>query len=494
MKVCAASASAVVSGSLMTRNSRAAERRRPNVVLIVSDDHGRGDLGCYGNPVIKTPNLDKLAAEGVRFTNAFCTTASCSASRSVILSGLYNHYNGQYGHQHAYHHFISFDRVRSLPVLLSQGGYRTARIGKYHVAPEDVYKFDAALPGNSRSPVQMADNCREFFETGSRQRGAGRMPANQGRDALATQDDRPFFLYFCTSDPHRGGGKAADLPHQPDRFGNRPQGYPGIEEVTYKPEDVIVPDFLPDIPECRAELAQYYQAVSRVDQGVGRLIAHLKKAGRYDNTVVLYISDNGIAFPGAKTTLYEPGMNLPCIVRTPRQKNKGIACDALVNYADLTPTILDLTGAMPADYEFHGRSFKPVLERERVADWDTTYASHTFHEITMYYPMRVVRERRFKLIWNIAHGLEYPFASDLWASATWQGNLKRGNKHYGKRTIEAYLHRPKFELYDLESDPHEVKNLADDPQHKGKLEKMKARLKAFQKRTKDPWILKWDYE
>ena len=470
---CAAGVSALTVGPLMTCDSGAAEGKRPNIVLIVSDDHGRGDLGCYGNPVIRTPNLDRLAAEGVRFTNAFCTTASCSASRSVILSGLYNHYNGQYGHQHAYHHFISFDRVRSLPVLLSQGGYRTGRIGKYHVAPEEVYQFDVALRGNSRSPVQMADNCKDF---------------------IGADDERPFFLYFCTSDPHRGGGKAKDLPHQPDRFGNTKQGYPGIEEVTYKPEDVVVPDFLPDIPECRAELAQYYQAVSRVDQGVGHLIDLLKKAGKYDNTIVIYISDNGIAFPGAKTTLYEPGMNLPCIVRTPWQKNKGIACDALINYADLTPTILDFAGATPRDYQFHGRSFKPVLQRERAEGWDTTYASHTFHEITMYYPMRVVRERRFKLIWNIAHGLEYPFASDLWESATWQGNLRRGNKRYGKRTIEAYLHRPKFELYDLENDPHEVINLADDPKHRNKLEEMKAKLKAFQKRTKDPWILKWEYE
>ena len=472
VRSCAAGVSALTAGSV-TGLGRAGERKRPNIVLIVSDDHGRGDLGCYGNPVIRTPNLDGLAAEGVRFTNAFCTTASCSASRSVILSGLYNHYNGQYGHQHSYHHFISFDFVRSLPVLLTEGGYRTARIGKYHVAPEDVYKFDVALRGGSRSPAQMADNCKEF---------------------IGAEGDRPFFLYFCTSDPHRGGGKADDLPYKPDRFGNRPQGYPGIDEVDYDPEDVIVPDYLPDIPECRAELAQYYQAVSRVDQGVGRLMQHLKDTGQYDNTVVIYISDNGIAFPGAKTTLYEPGMNLPCIVRTPWQSNRGIACDALVNYADLAPTILDLAGAMPDDYEFHGRSFKPVLERRHAEDWDTTYASHTFHEITMYYPMRVVRERRFKLIWNIAHGLEYPFASDLWASATWQGTLQRDRTHYGKRTVDAYLRRSEFELYDLESDPHEVKNLADDPGHSAKLQQMKARLMAFQKRTQDPWIMKWDYE
>jgi N-sulfoglucosamine sulfohydrolase len=462
-----------LAASRTSARAAGAASQKPNVVLIVSDDHGGGDLGCYGNPVIKTPSLDKLATEGVRFTNAFCTTASCSASRSVILSGLYNHYNGQYGHEHSYHHFISFDYVRSLPVLLAQAGYRTARIGKYHVAPEDVYRFDVALPGNSRSPVQLADNCRDF---------------------VTGDDDKLFFLYFCMSDPHRGGGKATDLPHEPDRFGNREQGYPGIVKVTYDPEDVVVPGFLPDIPECRAELAQYYQAVSRVDQGIGRLIGVLKEAGQYDSTIVIYISDNGIAFPGAKTTLYEPGMNLPCIVRTPWQKDKGITCDALVNYADLAPTILDFAGATPSDYEFHGRSFKSVLEREHADGWDTTYASHTFHEITMYYPMRVVRERRFKLIWNIAHGLEYPFASDLWESATWQGNLKRNNTRYGKRTVDAYLHRPKFELYDLQNDPHEVLNLAADPDYQNKLDEMKARLKAFQRQTKDPWVLKWDYE
>jgi N-sulfoglucosamine sulfohydrolase len=490
MKSCAAGASVLAAAPLTTQKSPAAENSRPNIILIVTDDHGRGDLGCYGNPVIKTPNLDKLAAEGVRFTNAFCTTASCSASRSVILSGLYNHYNGQYGHQHAYHHFISFDHVRSLPVLLSQGGYHTARIGKYHVAPDEVYRFDTVLRGNDRNAVQMADTCGQFFETGSRQRVAGTLPANRGRDAL---DTKPFFLYFCTSDPHRGGGKAADLPHQPDRFGNREQGYPGVTEVKYDPKEVVVPDFLPDSPECRAELAQYCQAVSRIDQGIGRLVEHLKKAGQYDNTVLIYISDNGIAFPGAKTTVYEPGINLPCIVRTPWQQKKGIACDAMVNWADLTPTILDIAGATPSDYEFHGRSFKSVLDREHVEGWDTTYASHTFHEITMYYPMRVVRERRFKLIWNLAHGLEYPFASDLWESATWQATIKSGGL-YGKRTVDAYLHRPKFELYDLQNDPHEVKNLADDPQHKDTLDRMKAKLKAFQKQTKDPWILKWEYE
>jgi N-sulfoglucosamine sulfohydrolase len=467
-------AATLVGSTLISKQASAGQNDRPNVVLIVSDDHGLETLGCYGNPVIKTPNLDALAADGVRFTNAFCTTASCSASRSVILTGMYNHANGQYGHQHSYHHFISFENIKTLPVLLTEAGYRTGRIGKYHVAPEDVYKFDVALPGNSRSPVQMAQNCRDF---------------------VGASDGKPFFLYFCTSDPHRSGDTVENMPGRPDRFGNKAQGgYPGVKEVEYDAKDVIVPPFLPDTPECRAELAQYYQSVSRVDQGVGKLLDVLKQADKYDNTIVIYISDNGVAFPGAKTTLYEPGMKLPCIVRCPGQNKKGIACDALINFADLAPTIVDFAGALSGNESFQGRSFKPALEQEHPKGWDVTYASHTFHEITMYYPMRVVRQRKYKLIWNIAHGLDYPFASDLWAASTWQATIKAGKKYYGKRTVDAYLHRPKFELYDLENDPHEVKNLADDPKHEKMLEELKTELKAFQKRTKDPWILKWEYE
>ncbi|MCK4753057.1 MAG: sulfatase-like hydrolase/transferase, partial [Planctomycetes bacterium] len=135
MKGCAATSTAAILGSgLAPRKIFAGNNgKKPNIVLYVSDDHGLDALGCYGNPIIKTPNMDSLAAEGVRFTNAFCTSASCSASRSVILSGMYNHANGQYGHQHGYHHFVSFDKVKSLPVLLSEAGYRTARAGKLHV-------------------------------------------------------------------------------------------------------------------------------------------------------------------------------------------------------------------------------------------------------------------------------------------------------------------------------------------------------------------------
>lgn len=428
--------------------------QKPNVLLYVVDDHGTDDAGCYGNHVIKTPGLDTLARQGTRFTHAFCTSASCSASRSVILTGLHNHATGQYGHEHGYNHFVSFPNIKSLPVLLADAGYRTASMGKYHVAPEKVYHFQHYLRGTSgRTPEQMAEDCRTF---------------------IAAKENKPFFLYFCTTEPHR----------------------PFLREGsdTFDPKDVIVPPYLPDIPQCRSELAEYYGSVQRADKGLLRLIEILKETGRWDDTLVIYISDNGIAFPCAKTTVYEPGIRLPCVVRNPFADKKGIVTNAMVSWADLTPTILDFAQALPEKPNFHGRSFLSILEKENPQSWDEIYASHTFHEITMYYPMRVVRTRRYKLIWNIAHKLDYPFASDLWASSTWQAVLKSGDKVYGKRSIEAYIHRPKFELYDLQNDPHEIHNLADDPNHSNVLQELKEKLKAFQKRTKDPWILKWKYE
>jgi len=460
---------------------------RPNIVFIISDDHGTDALGSYGNPVVKTPHLDALAADGTRFTHAFGTTASCSPSRSVILTGLHNHRNGMYGLEHQVHHFQSFDTIKSLPVLLETAGYRTARIGKFHVAPESVYRFQTVLSAGTandpaslgRSPVEMANRTREF---------------------LSARDERPFFLFYATDDPHRAneilpsGKPTFDTYPRPNRFGNRAEGYPGVTEVIYRPEDVIVPSFLPDTPESRAELAEYYQSVSRLDQGVGRLVALLKETGQYERTLIVYISDNGVAFPGAKTTVYDPGIHLPCIVRAPGRKNPGSVQSAMISWTDLTPTLLDVAGALPAGATFHGRSFRAGLDGAALAEWDEVFASHTLHEVTMYYPMRALRTRQYKLIVNLASALPYPFALDLKQSPTWIGLQRAGGIIYGKRPIAQFIQRPQFELYDLAADPHEVRNLADNPKHQEVKQSLIARLRAFQERTLDPWIHKWDYE
>jgi N-sulfoglucosamine sulfohydrolase len=492
----AALAAWILGGAFATANAA-----RPNLVLFVTDDQGQDSLGCYGNAVIKTPHIDELARDGMRLENAFCTTASCSASRSVILTGLYNHANAHYGHAHAYHHFTAYKDVKSLPVMLTAAGYRTARIGKLHVEPAEVFKWQVNLQGPERNPVVMAENCRQF---------------------LTEQGDQPFFLYFCTADPHRSGGKidaAPDLPAdlQPNPFGNKPDGYPAVQEVKYDAKDVIVPPFLPDTPVCRAELAQYYQSVSRIDQGLGRLVSILKETGQYDNTLIIFTSDHGIAFPGGKTTVYEGGMKVPFVVKLPGSRESGVGSresaesnpkskiqnpksgrvsDLMVSHVDLTPTLLDFAEALPPDHKLQGRSWKTAIAAaEPPPGWDQVNASHTFHEITMYYPMRVVRTRDYKLIWNIAAPLPYPFASDLWDAPTWQDAFRRGPETlYGKRTVKDYIHRAPFELYDLKTDPHETRNLAADANYAKLLAEMKTQLKDFQKRTADPWILKWDYE
>ena len=432
-----------------------------NIVVFVADDHGTEAYGAYGNPVVKTPNLDALAAEGVRFTHAFATTASCSASRSVILSGVHNHRNGQYGHEHEYHHFSAFANVRTLPVMLAEAGYRTARGGKFHVAPESTFQFQQVLKLPEIEPFIRKDS------------------------------GRPFFIYYGTNEPHR--------PFRHD------------VEDRVDPKQVIVPPWLPDIPEVREELALYYASVRSVDKAFGSVVDALKRTGTYENTLIVYLSDNGAAFPGSKTNVYEPGIRLPLVIRKPGAQRRGVVTDAMVSWVDLVPTLLEFAGVKmpegaidpepvsPGKFRnetppIHGRSFLEALDEERSTGWDEVYASHTFHEITMYYPMRVVRTRTHKLIWNIAHPLPYPFASDLHASKTWQGAVARGLTAFGPRPTSAYVKRPAFELYDLTRDPLEATNLADDPAHAKLLAELKAKLKAFQARTGDPWILKWDYE
>ena len=470
-----------------------AASKQKNVVLFIADDFGF-QVGAYGDPVAITPGLNKLAAQGTRFTRAYATTASCSASRSVIMSGLQNHTIGHFGHAHGYSHFSSYQTVQPLTKHLDAAGYRTCSIGKYHLAPKDVYYFESyensGIKGGSRNPVAMVENARKW---------------------ITKDDDRPFFLYFCTSDPHRGGG-----PGNFANFNNKDNPYPETKRNLFKPEQMIIPPWLPNTKEVKLELAEYYQACNRVDQGVERMLEILEENDLMDDTLFIFTSDNGPPFPGAKTNLYQPGANLPFIVRHPDQIKRGIVTDAMINWTDITPTILDFCGVTPkaypqvqpgendspirnkklVPYKFQGKSFLPVLEQEHPEGWDEVYLSHTFHEITMYYPMRVVISGKHKLIFNIAHQLPYPFASDLFASPTWQSTISQGrdSKMFGQKTIYDYEQRPRFELYDIEADPYEGNNLANIPEHQQLLETLQQKLQVWQKETKDPWELKWRYE
>jgi N-sulfoglucosamine sulfohydrolase len=481
-----------------------------NIIFFITDDQSP-TLGCYGDPIAKTPAIDAVAEDGTLFQNAFATTASCSASRSVVLSGLHNHANGQYGHQHSFHKFSSYENVSSLslPRAMAKAGYRTGHIGKYHVAPERVFPFETYLKGNQRNAVHMAEQSREFITENS---------------------DKPFFLYFATSDPHRGGGKdnSSKQRLKPDLFGNKPnrKSHDEVDEIFYQPQDLPIPSFLPDTIQTREELAQYYQSVSRIDQGLARLLEILKEAELYNKTLLVFTSDHGMAFAGGKTTVYEGGLKVPFVVRNPYENKRGIKHKSLISHIDITPSLLDFAGALdhkknrptlwiekqnekkikseaPKDNlgnihklaRYHGKSWLSILGDPAKNHWNEIFASHTFHEIQMYYPMRVIRDDQYKLIWNIAHPLPYPFASDLWAASSFQAQYQKSmSAPYGQKTVRDYIHRPEFEFYKIDQDPHESNNLASSSKHAAILNTYKEKLKSAQSKFHDPWIMKWNYE
>jgi len=457
-----------------------------NVVMIVADDLGL-QLGCYGDDVAHTPHLDRLAAEGTRFTRAYCNTSSCSPSRAEILTGLYAHSIVSYGDAEDWNNCTTYDNVLSLPARLNAAGYRTCSIGKHTLRPERLYHFThygndgGSVEGRARDGAQIEAASRAFLEA---------------------EPDKPFFLYVSTSDPHRAGGSV-------DGSGFALSvTFDGYVPRRYEPGEMVVPAWLPDTPEVRDELAAFYESIARFDQCVGRVMKVIDETGHRDDTLVIVLSDNGPPFPGAKTTQYEPGIHLPLIVRHPNQQKRGLATDAGVSWVDLTPTVIDFCGLPPAEPpkkrptnryaaehgELHGRSFLPVLEREHPEGWERVFCGFTAHDVTVYYPVRTLFDGRMKYLFNVAHQLPYPFASDLYGSRTWQGVMERGDTQFGSRTVEAYIHRPRHELYDLAADPNESHNLADDPAYADTLARMQKLLQEEQRRTKDPWIKKWSYE
>ncbi|KAH8647707.1 alkaline-phosphatase-like protein [Xylariales sp. PMI_506] len=440
-----------------------------NILLMIADDLGR-QLGSYGDPTCKTPHLDNLASEGVKFTNAFASTASCSGSRTTIYTGLHTHQNGMYGLNSHRHHFQTFDHVQSAPGIFSKElGYLTAIIGKIHVGPDTVYPWEVREESATRDVAFVADSAGAFFER-------------------AKADSRPFFLTIGFIDPHRDRTR--------DGFGN--EHFDRLVPVKYRPEDVQVPEYLLDSPGTRQELANYYESITRLDHGVGLVLSELEKAGLNDDTLVIFLSDNGPPFINSKTTLYDAGVKLPLIIRSPGG-TPSVENPNLISYVDILPTLLDYAGKKQETTDEAnekptgriGRSFLPILHETRdLPDWDHVYGSHTFHEVTNYWPTRYLRDRRFKYHRNIAHRLDFPFAADLYGSLAWEDvrNQKADPKLIGQRKVVDYFNRPPEELYDLVEDPYEVRNLAGDPAHAETLKAFRGRLEDWQRRTVDPWL------
>ena len=439
----------------------AAERR--NVLLLISDNQCWFDLACYGHPLVQTPHLDALAARGVRFEEAFATTASCGPSRAVIYTGLLTHANGQYAHPHREHNQQLREEVVSVFSLLKGNGYRTGLIGKDHVKPLEKYPIDFQSRGGSRDVNRMGDQAQEFLQS--------------------TPEESPFFLVVSFHDPHptsrEGAGWGITKPT------------PGYDPIVYDPSDVPVPGFLPDDPGVRESLAGYYQQISRMDHGVGRALEALKTSGREDETLVIFLSDHGTSEPGAMGTHYEPGVRVPFLVWHADLESTGSVNRALVAFTDITPTILDWTGTPFEDYPLHGRSLLPILDTPEPEGWDEVVLSHIGHDVFAHYPMRTLRQRRWKLIWNVLPGQEYPLPIDTFERRLWAGIRERGETMIGPRTVSAFLDRPRLELYDLESDPWETRNLAEDPAHQARAETMAVGLVEILAGQEDPWLRKY---
>ena len=444
----------------LTLPAGAAEPR--NVLLLISDNQNWFDCGCYGNDVVQTPNIDRLAREGVRFEQAFATTASCGPSRAVIYTGLLTHANGQYAHPHAEHNQEIRPDVTTVFAMLKENGYRTGLIGKDHIRPLEKYPIDFKPKAHSRDVIAMAAAANEFF---------------------SADGDSPFFLVVAFHDPHPTTIDGAG-------WGIRKQ-IPGYTPVTYDPARIAVPAYLPDNPGVREGLAGYYQQITRMDFGVGEILKNLRESGHREDTLVIFTSDHGTSEPGAMGTHYEPGVRVPFVVRKPGLEKTGSVNPALVAFSDITPTILDWTGTRFDGYPLHGRSFLPILETPDPEDWDSALLSHVAHDIFAYYPMRTMRERRYKLIWNLCFRAEYPLPIDTVQRRTWVANRESGAATIGLRTIDAFLHRPQLELYNLENDPWEMKNLAGDPAAREIRDRMSAEMVARLERQKDPWLRKY---
>ncbi|HMY75114.1 MAG TPA: sulfatase [Blastocatellia bacterium] len=425
---------------------------RPNVVLIIADDMAWEDSGAYGNPKVRTPNIDRLAREGVRFTSAFVTISSCSPSRSSIITGRYPHNTDA----EQLHWPLPAEQVTFVEKLKA-AGYWTAASGKWHLGAAIKDRFDVVDdPGESGFQTDpKTGKMLAKDDSGA----AGWIPVMRQRPK-----DKPFFLWFAALDPHRDYVENS-IPNP------------------HKPADVIVPPHLPDTPEVRHELALYYDEITRLDGNVGKVVAELEQQGVANNTLILFISDNGRPFPGAKTTMYDYGIRTPLIAHWPGKVQRGVA-SGLVSSIDLAPTILQLAG-VPIPPSVQGKSFAAMLKNPNAKIRDAVYAEKNWHDYED--RVRAIRTERFKYIRNDYADLPGTPSADAGRSPTMDSirRLHTAGKLPAHQARIFQAPRPAEELYDLRSDPREFKNLALDPRYAATLAELRRRLKQWGDETND---------
>jgi len=463
----------------MPRWLRAAEgdEPRPNILFIMTDDHAAHAMSCYGSRINTTPNLDRIAREGARFTNCFCTNSICAPSRATILTGKYNHRNGVIDNRR------EFDGTQvTFPKLLQKAGYQTALIGKWHLGSDPTgLDYWSILPGQGeyRDPA--------MIEMGVRTRRTGYVTDIITDDCLkwlkACSPDRPFLLMCQHKAPHRNWEpdekhaklyEDVEIP-EPETFNDdyatrsdAARGQTMTVERHLNDNDLKGPP-PPGLTgqalkkwKYQRYIKDYLRCVASVDDNVGRLLEYLDQSGLARNTIVVYTSDQGF-FLGDhgwydKRFMYEESIRMPLVVRYPAQIKPGTVSDDIVINADFAPTFLELASVRPPA-EMQGVSLRPVLRGRSPSDWRTSMYYHYYeygdegkggwHQVRPHYG---VRTRRHKLI-HFLNGI------DAW------------------------------ELYDLEKDPHELKNVYDSPAYADTVAELKAelnRLREFYGDTEPP--------
>ena len=425
----------------------------PNIVLIIADDLAWDDLGCYGHPTIQSPNIDGLAADGMRFTNAFLTASSCSPSRASIITGLYPHQTNA----EQLHWPLPADQVTFVEKL-KEAGYWTGQAGKWHLGDAVKDRFHKIMEVPVGGFQLKADGT---MNTSRNESGCEDwIPILNKRDTT-----KPFFLWLAAVDPHRDYKTGAiSRPHTK--------------------KEVIVPPYLPDNPKVREDLALYYDEITRLDSFVGSFIAELEKQNLSDNTLVLFISDNGRPFPRDKTTLYDGGIKTPWILKWPDKVKSGTQSDALVSSVDIATSFLHLARAANSE-NFTGESFLPLLTNPQTTHRQFIFAEDHWHDYEDY--SRAIRTERYKYIRNYYCDLPNTPSADALRSITYRSmqSLKSEDKLNNHQLACFISPRPTEELYDIVNDPYELNNLAANSGFSAVLKALQIEMDKIQKETND---------
>ena len=412
----------------------------PNVIVFIADDVSYDDLGCYGNTMVETPNIDQLAANGLKFTNFYLTASSCSPSRNSILTGRYPHNTGA-----AELHTEPPITMPSFPELMRKRNYHSVLAGKFHMGEYARRGFDRII-----------DNLEEVGDGGE----------DQWVSSLKDRPkDKPFFMWFASYDAHRNWG--------PNEFSG-----------THDHETVTPPFYLANEPQTRSDLAQYYDEIKRFDHYVGEVVKELETQNELDNTLLIVMADNGRPFPHSKTRLNDRGMKTPFVMHWPKEVEKGNQCGSLVSAIDIAPTILELAGvALPAS--FQGHSFRKLLGNPETPFRNYVFAEHNWHDYEAH--GRMVRNKTFMYILNSRPQKPQMGPADAVGSPAFMAldALRQKGKLSAIQADIFVVPRPAEELYDLDRDPLQLVNVASDPQFTEQLEDLRVVLKQWMEETGD---------